>query len=74
MNTKPKCFTDHQWEVYQIELNTSKNGKKLDICFDCIVQYQTELIVRKAMDYAPRNWEHGHLLAEDLRVYFGVEK
>ena len=33
-----------------------------------------ELIVRKAMDYASRNWEHGHLLAEDLKVYFGVEK
>ena len=33
-----------------------------------------ELIVRSAMDYASRNWEHGHLLAEDLRVYFGVEK
>lgn len=43
MNTKPKCFTDHQWKVYQIELNTSKNGKKLDICFDCIVQYQTKM-------------------------------
>ena len=33
-----------------------------------------ELIVRRAMDYASQNWEHGHLLAEDLRVYFGVEK
>jgi len=33
-----------------------------------------ELIVRDAMDYASRNWEHGHLLAEDLRVYFGIEK
>ena len=33
-----------------------------------------ELIVRSAMDYASRNWEHGHLLAEDLRVYFGVEE
>ena len=32
-----------------------------------------ELIVRSAMDYASRNWEHGHLLAEDLRVYFGVK-
>jgi hypothetical protein len=32
-----------------------------------------ELIVRQTMDYASRNWEHGHLLAEDLKVYFGVE-
>jgi hypothetical protein len=31
-----------------------------------------ELIVRQTMDYASRNWEHGHLLAEDLKVYFGV--
>lgn len=33
-----------------------------------------ELIVRDAMDYASRNWENGHLLAEDLRVHFGIEK
>ena len=32
-----------------------------------------ELIVRQTMDYASRNWEHGHLLAEDLKVYFGVK-
>lgn len=32
-----------------------------------------ELIVRDAMDYASRNWEHGHLLAQDLKVHFGVE-
>jgi hypothetical protein len=33
-----------------------------------------DLIVRETMDYASRNWEHGHLLAEDLKVYFGVEE
>ena len=32
-----------------------------------------ELIVRECANYASRNWEHGHLLAEDLKVYFGVE-
>ena len=32
-----------------------------------------ELIVRQTMDYASRNWEHGHLLAEDLKVYFEIE-
>jgi hypothetical protein len=32
-----------------------------------------ELIVRDAMDYASRNWENGHLLAEDLRIHFGIE-
>ena len=37
------------------------------------VEKFAELIVRETMDYASRNWEHGHLLAEDLKVYFGVE-
>jgi hypothetical protein len=32
-----------------------------------------ELIVKECANYASRNWEHGHLLAEDLKVYFGVE-
>ena len=36
------------------------------------VEKFAELIVRQTMDYASRNWEHGHLLAEDLKVYFGV--
>ena len=33
-----------------------------------------ELIVRECMDYASRNWEHGHLLAQDLKTHFGVEE
>ena len=37
------------------------------------VEKFAELIVRQTMDYASRNWEHGHLLAEDIKVYFGVE-
>jgi hypothetical protein len=37
------------------------------------VEKFAELIVRETMDYASRNWEHGHLLAEDLKVYFGVK-
>lgn len=32
-----------------------------------------QLIVRECMDYASRNWEHGHLLAQDLKTHFGVE-
>ena len=40
---KPTCFTDNQWKVYQTELQTSKNGKTLDICFDCTVQYQVQM-------------------------------
>ena len=43
--------------------------------FDALQKFEkgAELIVRQTMDYASRNWEHGHLLAEDLKVYFGVE-
>ena len=33
-----------------------------------------ELIVQECMDYASRNWEHGHLLAQDLKTHFGVEE
>jgi len=32
-----------------------------------------ELIVRECANYASRNWEHGHLLAQDLKTHFGVE-
>ena len=37
------------------------------------VEKFAELIVQETMNYASRNWEHGHLLAEDLKVYFGIE-
>ena len=40
---KPACFTDFQWKIYQQELQTVKNSKTLDICFDCTVQYQTQM-------------------------------
>lgn len=43
---KPACFTDFQWEVYKTELQEVKNKKVLDICFDCTVQYQSQM--RKA--------------------------
>lgn len=32
-----------------------------------------EMIVRECANYASRNWEHGHLLAQDLKTHFGVE-
>lgn len=41
--TKPNCFTDTQWKIYQTELQTVKNSKKLDICFDCTVEYQSKM-------------------------------
>jgi hypothetical protein len=38
------------------------------------VERFAKLIVRQTMGYASRNWEHGHLLAEDLKVYFGIKE
>jgi len=43
MIRKLKCFTDDQWNTYQIELIDDKNGKTLDLCKDCTVQYQTNM-------------------------------
>lgn len=40
---KPACFTQYQWEVYQTEIKLVKGGKKLDICFDCTVDYQVKM-------------------------------
>ena len=40
---KPSCFTEHQWKIYQVELQTVKNSKTLDICFDCTVEYQIKM-------------------------------
>jgi hypothetical protein len=43
MLTKPKCFTDSQWRLYQTEIQEVKNGKPLDICFDCTIDYQVKM-------------------------------
>ena len=43
IDVKPACFTDYQWKLYQTEIQSVKNGKNLDICFDCTVQYQTRM-------------------------------
>jgi len=40
---KPACFNDFQWKVYKQELQTVKNGKDLDICFDCTSDYQVKM-------------------------------
>ena len=40
---KPACFSQFQWEVYCQELQTVKNKKVLDICFDCTVEYQVKM-------------------------------
>lgn len=41
--TKPACFTQYQWGIYQQELQVVKNSKTLDICFDCTVEYQIKM-------------------------------
>lgn len=43
MTQKPDCFDEYQWKVYQQELQMVKSGKKLDICFDCTVEYQSRM-------------------------------
>jgi len=40
---KPACFNEYQWKIYQQELQTVKNSKTLDICFDCTVGYQSQM-------------------------------
>lgn len=30
-----------------------------------------ELVVEECNQNALRNWEHGHLLGQDLKIYFG---
>ena len=32
-----------------------------------------ESVVEECNQYALRNWEHGHLLGQDLKIYFGFE-
>jgi hypothetical protein len=32
-----------------------------------------ELIIEECNRYAVQNWEHGHLLGQDLKIYFGIE-
>jgi len=40
---KPACFNDFQWNLYLTEIQSTKNGKDLDICFDCTVEYQSRM-------------------------------
>ena len=40
---KPNCFTNAQWEYYMQDVVVVKNGKTLDICFDCTVEYQRKM-------------------------------
>ena len=40
---KPACFTEHQWKLYLTEIQSVKNGKALDICFDCTIEYQSRM-------------------------------
>ena len=41
--SKPACFTEIQWKMYQAEVQPIKNGKVFDYCFDCTVEYQSKM-------------------------------
>jgi len=43
VENKPACFTSKQWDYYIQDVVFVKNNKKLDICFDCTVEYQREM-------------------------------
>jgi len=49
-------------------LSNSKESKQR-----IVTQNFAELIVQECANYASRNWEHGHLLAQDLKTHFRVE-
>jgi hypothetical protein len=40
---KPNCFTQAQWDYYKQDVPFVKNGKTLDVCFDCTVEYQRKM-------------------------------
>ena len=40
---KLECFTQAEWQHYIQEVPFVKNGKRLDICSDCTVQYQVSM-------------------------------
>ena len=56
------------------ELMLSKGLHKY-ISHDCQrrMEVLAELIVEECNQYALRNWEHGHLLGQDLKRHFGFE-
>ena len=43
LTIKPECFTELQWKLYKTEIQSVKNGKALDICFDCTIEYQSKM-------------------------------
>jgi hypothetical protein len=54
------------------------NEKIKELALKCYNPYSNfdhekfaELIVEECNQYALRNWEHGHLLGQDLKIYFG---
>jgi hypothetical protein len=41
--TKLNCFTQAQWDYYIKDVSVVKNGKTLDVCFDCTDCYQKQM-------------------------------
>lgn len=56
-----------------LELAEQANLKLDDLPDDTFIPLKkfAELIVEECNQYALRNWEHGHLLGQDLKIYFG---
>ena len=67
LNTRIKLHAQ-EWLGYDPE-----KGNLHGYTFEQMEEF-AQLIVRECMDYASRNWEHGHLLAQDLKTHFGVEE
>ena len=61
-------------KLYIQTANETADGKEWAIGGMNNAERFAQLIVRECMDYASRNWEHGHLLAQDLKTHFGVEE
>ena len=72
MNERIKELAEQCWVQRVVDFHT---GRVSSDPYDGYFEYDkfAELIVRDMMDYASRNWEHGHLLAEDIKAHFGVE-
>lgn len=51
MIRKPSCFNDLQWSTYLVDLVDKKDGKTLDLCKDCTVQYQKNMRKQNKCEY-----------------------
>jgi len=52
---KPNCFTQAQWDYYKQDVPFVKNGKTLDVCFDCTVEYQKLMRLEGKCQFPTKN-------------------